>query len=328
MKSLYKAFLGTVTMICLLVAVQSCKPSIPSQYLSKGEMTDVLYDLHLAEAMSNLSENRQDTAVMLAYREAIFKKYDITAAEFDSSMVYYMRHTKLMQDVYDKLAERLTDEAKSLGADVNEANRFGVIASGDTANVWKGAASYVLSANEPFNYASFEVPVDTSFHKADKLMLDFDSQFLYQDGMRDGIVVLAVTFANDSVASVNIRVTNSQHYSTQIEDRDSLGIKAVKGYFLLNSGDFNSGNSSYTTLRMMFIQNIRLIKLHARQVSTPSMEDNSLNGNELQQSNRPVQVSNDSTLPAPKLSSSRGRPLPPPEKLQKIELADPKPIRK
>ncbi len=32
-------------------------------------------------------------------------------------------------------------------------------------------------------------------------MLDFDSQFIYQDGIRDGLALLAVQFGNDSIAS-------------------------------------------------------------------------------------------------------------------------------
>lgn len=316
MKSLYKAFIGTVSMVCLLLAIQSCKPSIPSKYLSKGEMVDVLYDIHMAEAMSNLSQNRQDTAVMVTYREAILKKHGLTSADFDSSMVYYMRHTKLMHDVYDVLAERLTDEAKSLGADVSESNRFGSVAAGDTANVWNGASSYMFAAYPPFNYHSFEVPVDTSFHKADKLVLDFDAQFLFQDGMRDGMVVLAVTFKNDSVASTNLHVTSSQHYSLQIEDRDSLGIKSVKGFFMLNNGDYNSGASSLTTLKMMFIQHIRLVKMHARKATAVDVEKPSTGNEPLDSSSRP------------RLSAPSGRPLPPPDKFQKLEMVDSKSLHK
>lgn len=340
MKSLYKAFIGTVSMVCLLLAIQSCKPSIPSKYLSKGEMADVLYDIHVAEAMSNLSENRQDTAVMVAYRVAILKKHGLTAADFDSSMVYYMRHTKLMHDVYDELADRLKDEAQSLGADVSESNRFGSIAVGDTANVWNGASSYVFSSYAPFNYQSFEVPVDTSFHKADKLMLDFDAQFLFQDGMRDGIVTLAVTFKNDSVASSNLHITSSQHYSLQVEDRDSLGIKSVKGFFMLNNGDYNSGGSSLTTLRMMFVQKIRLVRLHARKAPDKKNEETSGgDGNGNASSQKTSATSDSVTLESaaepssrpsgtPRLSGPNGRPLPPPDKLQKMELSNPKPIHK
>lgn len=271
MKLLFQVFEGMMLVAGMALFLQSCKPSIPSKYLSQGKVADILYDIHIAEAMSSNTPDGMSNGdgTMITYREAILKKHGVTSAEFDSSMVFYMRHTKMMHDIYTDLSDRLTAEAQSLGADVNDLNRFGNISSGDTTDVWNGARGFVLSSNKPFNYSDFTVPVDTGYHKGDKLMLDFDTQFIYQDGMRDGVVMLAVTFKNDSVASANIRLTNSQHYSLQIEDCDSLGIKSIKGYFLLNDGDFFSGSTSMTTLKLMFIQNIKLVRLHPRKEPMP-----------------------------------------------------------
>lgn len=269
MKSLYQVFVGVMLVAGMSLFLESCKPSIPSKYLSQGKMTDILYDIHIAEAMSSEESDGTGKGTMISYREAVLKKHGVTSAEFDSSMVFYMRHTKMMHDIYTDLSDKLTAEAQALGADVNDLNRFGQISSGDTTDIWNGARGFVLSANKPFNYSDFTIPVDTSYQKGDKLMLDFDVQFIYQDGMRDGVVMLAVTFQNDSVASTNMRLTNSQHYSLQIEDRDSLGIKSVKGYFLLNDGDFFSGSTSVTTLKLMFIQNVKLVRLHPRKEPEP-----------------------------------------------------------
>lgn len=330
MKSLYKSFLGLTLLACALILMQACKPSIPSEYLSKGEMEDILYEFHIAEAMSRANYSAQSNGDMITYREAIFKKHGITSAEFDSSMVYYMRHTKLMHDIYVRLGDRLTAEAQSLGVDVSNNNQFGNVASGDTANVWKDATSLVLSTYQPFNYHSFEIPVDSGFHKGDKLILDFESQFLYQDGMRDGVAVLAVTFKNDSVASNNVRMTSSQHFTLQVEDRDSLGIKSVKGYFLLNRGDFISGSSSSTTLKMMFLQNIKLIRMHPQKpVSSPSNGATGDSARAVQSAGGPAQVSPNGASsqapvqaepvfeapapngPQPVLQTPADRPLPP-----------------
>lgn len=308
MKSLNKAFLGLSLLVCLLASLQSCKPSIPSQYLSKGEMESILYDFHLAEAMANVNGGLDGNTDMISYREAVFKKHGVTSAEFDSSMVYYTRHTKLLHDIYVKLGERLTAEAQAMGADVN-LGQYGDISSGDTSNVWNGARSLVFTPHKPFNYYSFSVPVDTSYHKGDQLILDFDSQFLFQDGMRDGVAVLAVTFGNDSVASSNARMSGSQHYTLRVEDRDSLGIKSIKGYFLLNSGDFGSGNSSSTTLKLMFVQNIKLVRLHSvAKKEKPAVSPS------------PTDSSSQSDEPQPVLSAPSGRPIPP--RIERIRVKE------
>lgn len=328
MKSLYRAFMGLLLAVCLVGSLQSCKPSIPSQYLSEGKMEDVLYDIHIAQAMSGVNGGG-DNADMIAYRETVFKKHGITSADFDSSMVYYMRHTKLLHDIYVKLGDRLTAEAQSLGIDVSNMNQFGDVSSGDTTNVWKDAVSMVFSTNSPFNYHSFEVPVDTGYHKGDKLILDFEAQFLFQDGMRDGIAMLAVTFNNDSVASGYVRMTSSQHYTTQVEDRDSLGIKSIKGYFLLNKGDFSMNSASVTTLKMMFLQHIKLIRMHTgKKPVTEPREDATTSAPASADVKASSTSSEPTTVPPtpsgthPVLSAPMNRPLPAPDKLQKIELQD------
>ena len=244
-----------------------CKPGTPSGILSKGKMTDVLYDYHLALAMSQ-TVGQQNGAQAVMYKDAVLRKYNITQAEFDSSMVYYMRHTEQLHSIYQDLCDRIDAEAVSLGANASDMNRFGDLSSsGDTTNIWKGARSLAFMPCKPLNYYNFEIPADSSFHKGDCIMLDFDSQFIYQDGIRDGLVVLAIEFDNDSIASQLVHVQSSQHYSMQIEDSQRLGIKKVKGYFLLNPGDFNDEGSSSTTLKLMFLEHIKMIKMHKKQAN-------------------------------------------------------------
>ena len=83
-----KLMICLVAVMALLFSVSSCKPSLPSGVLSKGKMTDILYDYHLALAMAHMDDNG-DKGQSLAYREAVLRKHDVTSAEFDSSMVYY-----------------------------------------------------------------------------------------------------------------------------------------------------------------------------------------------------------------------------------------------
>lgn len=262
--------LGIVAGIMSATMFVACKPSTPGDVLSSGKMEDILYDYHLAIAMAdNDEENRGVNSIL--YKEAVFRKYDITEAEFDSSMVYYMRHTEQLHKIYNNLTERFNAEAVRLGANVSDMNRFGELSSkGDTMNIWNGARSLVFFTSKPLNCYNFEIKADSSYHKGDCIMLDFDSQFIYQDGMRDALAVLAIQFSNDSVGAQLVHVQNSQHYSLQVQDNDTLGIKAVKGYFLLNRGDFSSEeSSSLTTLKLMFLENIRMIRMHQKPVASP-----------------------------------------------------------
>lgn len=277
-----KLMICLVAVMALLFCVSSCKPSLPSGVLSKGKMTDILYDYHLALAMAHMDDNG-DKGQSLAYREAVLRKHDVTSAEFDSSMVYYMRHTELLEDVYKDLTDRYNNEITAMGGSAKEGGEFANLsATGDTANVWNLAASMVFMPVKPFNSTSFDIKVDSTFYKGDRLMLDFDAQFIYQDGMRNGVAMLAVQFGNDSIAQRTIMIQSTQHYSVELSDDDSLGIKSVKGYFMLMNDDNGTGVSSQTTLKLMFLEHIKLIRMHPQKPvaapagSSPSVSSDSL----------------------------------------------------
>lgn len=277
-----KLMICLVAVMALLFCVSSCKPSLPSGVLSKGKMTDILYDYHLALAMSHMDDNG-DKGQSLAYREAVLRKHDVTSAEFDSSMVYYMRHTELLEDVYKDLTDRYNNEITAMGGSAKEGGEFANLsATGDTANVWNLATSMVFMPVQPFNSTSFDIKVDSTFHKGDRLMLDFDAQFIYQDGMRNGVAMLAVQFGNDSIAQRTIMIQSTQHYSVELSDDDSLGIKSVKGYFMLMNGDNGTGVSSQTTLKLMFLEHVKLIRMHPQKpVAAPSGSSSSASSDSL-----------------------------------------------
>lgn len=277
-----KLMICLVAVMVLFFCVSSCKPSLPSGVLSKGKMTDILYDYHLALAMAHMDDNG-DKGQSLAYREAVLRKHDVTSAEFDSSMVYYMRHTELLEDVYKDLADRYNNEITAMGGSAKEGGEFANLsATGDTANVWNLATSMVFMPVKPFNSTSFDIKVDSTFHKGDRLMLDFDAQFIYQDGMRNGVAMLAVQFGNDSIAQRTIMIQSTQHYSVELSDADSLGIKSVKGYFMLMNDDNGTGVSSQTTLKLMFLEHIKLIRMHPQKpVAAPSGSSSSASSDSL-----------------------------------------------
>lgn len=318
-----KLMICLVAVMALLFCVSSCKPSLPSGVLSKGKMTDILYDYHLALAMAHMDDNG-DKGQSLAYREAVLRKHDVTSAEFDSSMVYYMRHTELLEDVYKDLTDRYNNEITAMGGSAKEGGEFANLsATGDTANVWNLAASMVFMPVKPFNSTSFNIKVDSTFHKGDRLMLDFDAQFIYQDGMRNGVAMLAVQFGNDSIAQRTIMIQSTQHYSVELSDDDSLGIKSVKGYFMLMNDDNGTGVSSQTTLKLMFLEHIKLIRMHPQKpVAAPSGSSSSASSDSLRKDSASSASSSSGEKPGEQtFEMSSQKPVHP------IRMPDGKPLR-
>ena len=318
-----KLMICLVAVMALLFCISSCKPSLPGGVLSKGKMTDILYDYHLALAMAHMDDNG-DKGQSLAYREAVLRKHDVTSAEFDSSMVYYMRHTELLEDVYKDLTDRYNNEITAMGGSAKEGGEFANLsATGDTANVWNLAASMVFMPVKPFNSTSFDIKVDSTFHKGDRLMLDFDTQFIYQDGMRNGVAMLAVQFGNDSIAQRTIMIPSTQHYSVELSDADSLGIKSVKGYFMLMNDDNGTGVSSQTTLKLMFLEHIKLIRMHPlKPVAAPSGSASSASSDSLRKDSASSASSSSGEKPGEQtFEMSSQKPVHP------IRMPDGKPLR-
>lgn len=318
-----KLMICLVAVMALLFCISSCKPSLPSGVLSKGKMTDILYDYHLALAMAHMDDNG-DKGQSLAYREAVLRKHDVTSAEFDSSMVYYMRHTELLEDVYKDLTDRYNNEITAMGGSAKEGGEFANLsATGDTANVWNLTTSMVFMPVKPFNSTSFDIKVDSTFHKGDRLMLDFDAQFIYQDGMRNGVAMLAVQFGNDSIAQRTIMIQSTQHYSVELSDADSLGIKSVKGYFMLMNDDNGTGVSSQTTLKLMFLEHIKLIRMHPQKpMAAPAGSSSSASSDSLRKDSASSASSSSGEKPGEQtFEMSSQKPVHP------IRMPDGKPLR-
>lgn len=251
---------GQVGLLFLFMALlASCKPAVPRDIIQPDDMEDLLYDYHLADGVAQQLPQGGVDANVVALRTSVLKEHGVTQAEFDSSMVYYMRHADRLHDIYEHLADRLQDDARSLGASASDLGGVGgSSASGDTVNVWRGQTAVTLIPNEPFNLFSFSLRTDSTFHRGDKVMLQFSANFIFQDGMRDGIAYLAVTYRNDSVAARNMHISSSSSYTLLLDDNDSLGIKDIRGFFLLNKSQ--DANTSLTTLRLMSIYDIRLYR--------------------------------------------------------------------
>lgn len=100
--------------------------------------------------------------------------------------------------------------------------------------MWRGVSSCVLMPNAPYNTMSFEITADSTYHEGDKLIFSFNSNFIFKEGVRDGVAMLAVQFKNDSIASSVIHLSSNNNYSISIADTENNGIKAIRGFVYLN----------------------------------------------------------------------------------------------
>ncbi len=248
-------------LLALVVALAfvGCKPSVPSEYIQPGDMEDILYDYHIAEAMANQNGNQVEK---VAYEDTVLRKHGVSRKKFDKSLWYYMRNSERLYAIYQNLSKRLENEALAQGASVNDIKQFGEnTASGDTTNIWKQTSSLILINNKPLNLRTFEIKADTSFHKGDKFILDFKSQYIIQQGMRNVVVVMSVWFSNDSVATKTCYASTNADFNLTVDDPERLGVKRIRGYFVMPQ---QRDGADAETLKLFAAQYIRLVKMHTQ----------------------------------------------------------------
>ena len=249
--------------LLVAVCIVACKPGVPDRYIQPHTMEQILYDYHIADAAYRQSGSGYSSKDIIAFKLGILNEYGYTEAEFDSSMYYYVRHTELLHEVYEHLSNRLSKEALSMGASLSDVNKYDLLTEeGDTANIWPGMRAIILNPYKPFNLSTFKMEVDSTYLPGDKYILEFDTKFHFQDGMRDATAVLAMQLGNDSTSVQTTRMTSSSHYSLQLTDDKWLGVKGLEGFFMLHQ---NQEEQSESALHLFIIENIRLVRMHSQE---------------------------------------------------------------
>lgn len=155
--------------ICLALFCAACSDR-PKGVLSHNKMKDVLTDIYKGESVVELSfgKFRSDSS-RLNIREAVFAKYNITEAEFDSSLSYYGRHLDEYVEMHDEIIERLEKETNSIKRTNNSDSHIG----GDSVNVWSEYPRYVFSGNSADQFLKFNLSRDENWQQGDNYTWQF-----------------------------------------------------------------------------------------------------------------------------------------------------------
>lgn len=169
--------------------LSSCVSDRPSDVLSSGAMEDVLYDIHMAQALAQQEPSDSFAYVARFDEEAVFHKHGIDAQTFDRSLLWYERHTDDLVKIYDRLSKRFGDAGTASVA-------VGGL-KGDTLNIWKGAQSFIL-CSQSSTHLSYEQKADTSLHAGDVLEWRFLTDWHYHEGERSATAIIVLHYENDS----------------------------------------------------------------------------------------------------------------------------------
>jgi len=259
---------NSLAVIVLLTAgmLWSCKPSLPPGIIAKDKIEDILYDYHMAQAMGRLKSGEEADYERMACYHAVLRKHGVTEEQFDSSMVFYYKRIDYLKDIYSRVNERMANEATALGASTGALSQYSQYSEdGDTANVWRMGTTALLIPRPTMNRFDFSITADSTYKKGDAFMLQFNTEWICQNGTKDAVVCVVTKYDGDSIVQTASHVTIAGLAQIRVPSCNTRLLKELKGYIYLNDG-----GDEQESRKMMFISQIQLIRFHNKQLPEES----------------------------------------------------------
>lgn len=231
-RNLTKFAIGGIFITCILLS--ACKKGIPRGIIKPSEMENVLYDYQMAQTMSG-DLSYDDEYKKALYTDYVFRKYNITQAQFDSSMVWYTREAEELTIIYENVKKRLKEQQNVLNHQIALRDKKPLItAEGDTVDVWYADRMYRLTDSPLTNKLEFHVPADVNFKIHDSFIWKLRYTFPQKENTGSVIMALSVYFENDSVVSSVKYIKHSGITSIRLKSDSTFNIKEVRGFVYFN----------------------------------------------------------------------------------------------
>lgn len=89
----------------------------PKWLIPQDSMIMIMTDIHIVEGSRMGGKTIGDTLPTKVFFEALWKKYNISRPIYDSNFNYYVRNAQRMDEVYEKVLERLSKMEAQLKED-------------------------------------------------------------------------------------------------------------------------------------------------------------------------------------------------------------------
>ena len=256
------------TLALLMFLLMACDDR-PKDVLSRGKMEDVLYDYHIMQGIIDELPSEEREAKAQDYINAVFEKHGITEAQFDSSIVYYNRHTKDLHKIYSNLKERYSTVNDEIQLVNGNNDMMAVFATGgDTTNLWNSAKLLALRNKDLLNRESFTIKADTSFRRQDQFILTLNPLFIRENQGDYDIqlhVGLSILYASGKHAGMTRMLNTSGIQQLTLQTSPDEDIKTITGFFYYRG--------KKTTRNLCLIDNISLVRMHQKEPEQPVQTD-------------------------------------------------------
>lgn len=253
-----KGFVG-ILLVILFLPFTSCKQQNEG-VLSKKQMSDLLVDVHKSEAVMalNYSKFPNDSAKSVV-RAAIFKRHNITQAQFDSSLVWYGNHIEDYMEIYDQVIDRLNKENDEIKTLIAKDNAQILTRAGDTVDIWKLERSHIFDAGKRENIFAFDITADENFFHNDRFILKIHVVNVPKDDAKP-LTYLAVRHDEQNINYNWGKIEKEGWNELKVQCDSSIRMNTVYGYIAM---------PERSDAHVMYIDSIILLRIHEK----PGMEE-------------------------------------------------------
>jgi hypothetical protein len=147
--------------------------------LEEEQMIDLLVDVHRAEGLLEMQQQQGagfGTDLDTYQKEiiaAVLQKHGVSRSRYDSSLMWYAQHLKLLTRVYGHVDERLKEEHEMWSLQVTETRDFVNSIAGDSVDLWTLRDHLILDSRRYSDILFWEIPSDSNFVDGDTLRWRF-----------------------------------------------------------------------------------------------------------------------------------------------------------
>ena len=151
----------------------------PDIVLDEEQMIDLLVDVHRAEGLLEMQQQQGAGfgSDLDTYQKeviaAVLQKHGVSRSRYDSSLMWYAQHLKLLTRVYGHVDERLKEEHEMWSLQVTETRDFVNSIAGDSVDLWTLRDHLILDSRRYSDILFWEIPSDSNFVDGDTLRWQF-----------------------------------------------------------------------------------------------------------------------------------------------------------
>lgn len=235
--------------LCLATSawISACTVEVPSHVIQPKEMENLLYDYHLMQAMAGDLKSSEGYK-RKQYEQYVFDKYNVTEAEFDTSLTWYMRHTKELEAIYKNLNTRYATKKEELAAHIPPYERIERMSeAGDTVDVWDDFRLMRLTTSPISNKMVFKLSPDSNYHQRDSFVWKLNAHFLGDTAVSRAIMGLTIMYDKDTIGQSTL-IDHSGEYALSLACDSSFQLKEIYGhvYYYENKEESTEHQTAHT----------------------------------------------------------------------------------